>query len=130
MFIDASALVAILSEEEGAKALSTRIELAEKPFTSPIAVFETISALLRKKQERFETIAADLRAFLEGASIDVMPIANHLGFEAAEVQTRFGKRSGHPARLNLGDCFAYAIAKQHGVPLLYKGDDFSQTDLA
>ena len=43
---------------------------------------------------------------------------------------RFGKGSGHPARLNLGDCFAYAMAKQHGVPLLYKGDDFSQTDLA
>ena len=43
---------------------------------------------------------------------------------------RFGKGSGHPAQLNLGDCFAYAMAKQHGVPLLYKGDDFSQTDLA
>lgn len=42
---------------------------------------------------------------------------------------RFGKGSGHPAQLNLGDCFAYAIAKRHGIKLLYKGNDFSQTDL-
>jgi ribonuclease VapC len=50
---------------------------------------------------------------------------------AAEVgRLHFRKRSGHPARLNLGDCFAYAAAKQHGVALLYKGEDFAQTDLA
>lgn len=130
MFVDASALVAILSEEEDAKALSVRIELAKKPFTSAIAVFETISALLRKKQKHFDTIAADLRAFLESAGIEIIPIVDHVGFVAAEVRTRFGKGSGHPAGLNIGDCFAYAMAKHHGVPLLYKGDDFSQTDLA
>lgn len=130
MFIDASALVAILSEEDDAKALSIRLELAEKPFTSPIAIFETVSALLRKKQKPFDAIAADVGDFLDSAGIEVMPVAGHLGLVAAEVRTRFGKGFGHPARLNLGDCFAYAMAKQHGVPILYKGDDFSQTDLA
>ena len=49
---------------------------------------------------------------------------------ALEAHLRFGKGSGHPARLNMGDCFAYAMAKQHGVPLLYKGDGFAQTDVA
>lgn len=43
---------------------------------------------------------------------------------------RYGKGRGHPARLNMGDCFAYAMARQRGVPLLFKGDDFGQTDIA
>ncbi len=48
----------------------------------------------------------------------------------ADVHQRYGKGLGHPARLNMGDCFSYALAKKSGDPLLYKGDDFSHTDLA
>ena len=47
----------------------------------------------------------------------------------AEAFRKFGKGSGHPAKLNFGDCFAYALAKQLDAPLLYKGDDFAQTDV-
>ena len=65
-----------------------------------------------------------------GASIATLPIDRTRRHAALAAYARYGKGSGHPARLNLGDCFAYAMAKQHGVPLLYKGDDFSQTDLA
>jgi ribonuclease VapC len=48
---------------------------------------------------------------------------------AREAYRDFGKGSGHPARLNFGDCFAYALAAEKGEPLLFKGDDFSQTDI-
>ena len=73
---------------------------------------------------------AEVAEFLERAGIDVVPIDRVAGDIAIDAHARYGKGSGHPARLNLGDCFAYAMAKQHGVPLLYKGADFSQTDLA
>lgn len=51
------------------------------------------------------------------------------GREAISAFTRFGKGRGHPAQLNMGDCFAYACARTHNVPLLFVGDDFSRTDI-
>ena len=71
-----------------------------------------------------------VRGFLERARISVVAIEDAAATGALDAHARFGKTSMHPARLNMGDCFAYAMAKQHGVPLLYKGDDFAQTDLA
>ena len=59
-----------------------------------------------------------------------MPIGERENDGAFEAFHRYGKRSGHPARLNLGDCFAYACAKANDARLLYKGDDFARTDLA
>jgi ribonuclease VapC len=69
-------------------------------------------------------------AFLRDAVIEVASIGEGTSILSLDVFAKYGKGRGHPARLNFGDCFAYAMAKQHGVPLLYKGDDFSQTDLA
>ncbi len=59
----------------------------------------------------------------------IVPITAEIGRMAVEAFARFG-RGNHPARLNLGDCFAYACARNLGVPLLFKGTDFSQTDIA
>jgi ribonuclease VapC len=130
MFVDASALVAILAEEPEGEDLAARIEQAERLVTSPIAIFETLAALIRKKSRDIEDLRRDLQAFLRRARIEVLSISEEAGYAAADAHGKLGKRSGHPARLNMGDCFAYAMAKQHRVPLLYKGDDFSKTDLA
>ena len=69
-----------------------------------------------------------LDAFLEEAGIEIAPVTPSQARLAREAHRRFG-RGNHPARLNLGDCFAYALAKEAGEPLLYKGADFAQTDL-
>ncbi len=130
MFVDASVLVAVLSDEADGVALAERIGSLEHAITSPVAVFETVVAMARKSRLPARLVSQEVSAFLDDAQIIVAPIPQQAGSLAAEAHARYGKGSGHPARLNLGDCFAYAMAKQHGVPLLYKGDDFAQTDLA
>jgi ribonuclease VapC len=129
MFVDASALVAILLEENDAQQLSARMEAAARRITSPIAIYEAVLAVTRVHERLIEDAESRVEAFVHRAGITVEPIENATTSLALEAHARFGK-GRHPARLNLGDCFAYAMAKQHGVPLLYKGDDFSQTDLA
>jgi ribonuclease VapC len=64
------------------------------------------------------------------AQVIVEPVTQDQARLAREAYRDFGKGSGHPARLDLGDCFAYALAKATGEPILFKGDDFTHTDLA
>ena len=130
MFVDASALVAILKREPGQQELADRIDRAEAPFTSAIALVETVMSLAKQKSLSVEATHGDVALLIERAGLGVSAIDARTGELAIEAHARYGKGSGHPARLNLGDCFAYAMARQHGVPLLYKGDDFSRTDLA
>lgn len=73
---------------------------------------------------------ARVRRFLDSAKIGIESVGEDSVDMLAEAFVRYGKGSGHPAKLNLGDCFSYAIAKKAGVPLLYKGADFAQTDMA
>jgi len=68
-----------------------------------------------------------LHLHLGAESLD---LTHPIGIAALEAARTYGRAAGHPAALNLGDCFAYACAKAAGVPLLYKGSDFAQTDLA
>jgi ribonuclease VapC len=72
---------------------------------------------------RFEQLLAD-------AVIAIEPVTLAQARIAREAYRDFGKGSGHPARLNLGDCFAYALAKEKDEPLLFKGQDFAHTDIA
>ena len=130
MFVDASVLVAVLTLEPDASDLTRKIESSADLITSPIAVFETVASVARKGFLRPEETSRDVQAFLDEAGIRMVVVDGSSADEAIRAHARYGKGSGHPARLNLGDCFAYAMAKQHGVPLLYKGDDFSSTDLA
>jgi len=130
MFVDASVLVAILTLEPDAADLTSRVDATADLITSPVAIFETIASIARKGLLGPEDTARDVHAFLASAGIKTVVVDKLSGELAVAAHARYGKGSGHRARLNLGDCFAYAMAKQHGVPLLYKGDDFSQTDLA
>lgn len=129
MFVDASAIVAILTREPDADALADVLEGARAPITSPIAVFEAVLGLCRKRYASVEEAEADVHAFLSVATIRSVPITPEQAGAALSAYARYGKGRGHPAQLNLGDCFAYAVARNYQVPLLFKGDDFSKTDI-
>ena len=128
MMIDASAMVAILLREPDGKSLAAQIEAAKAPFTSPLAVYETIVALMRVKRLSAADAEAIVRGFLTAASVRVVMISDSMATAAAAAFDRFGK-GRHPAALNMGDCFAYACAKAYRAPLLFKGEDFGKTDI-
>jgi ribonuclease VapC len=130
MFVDASALLAILLQEPEADRLADAIEAAPSRSTSPIAIFEAVAGIMREKVVPRAVAEDHLRAVLETARIEIVPITDEIGRSALDAFDRYGKGRGHPAQLNMGDCFAYACAKTLRLPLLYKGNDFRQTDLA
>lgn len=129
MFVDASALIAIVTEEPEGRALAGRLERTGAAITSPIAVYEATLGIARKKQGGLKAARADIEMLLDLARIRLVPITTDDAGRALDAFARYGKGTGHPARLNMGDCFAYAVARNHGVPLLYKGEDFALTDL-
>lgn len=129
MFIDASALVAILLHESDADALLSRVEAADERVTSPVAVYETVLALMRERGLSRVVAEQQVRAFFAATGLRVTPITDEIGRAALDAFDRYGKGRGHPAQLNMGDCFAYGAAMALGVPLLFKGDDFAATAL-
>ncbi len=130
MFVDASAIVAMVTFEPDADRLADILERAQSPITSPIAIFEAALGIARKHPTNVENAEALVRRFLVQTGVRVVPISADAGFEALFAQARFGRGRGHPAKLNMGDCFAYAVAKTHDLPLLFKGNDFPHTDIA
>ncbi len=128
-FVDASAIVGLLLLEDGWRDLSKKLEQAESRYTSPLALWEAVNALVRVRAGDERDADASIENLLTGAEIIVVDITAQIGLEATAAFRRFGK-GRHPARLNMGDCFSYACAKAAGVPLLYVGDDFAKTDLA
>ncbi len=130
MFVDASALVAILAGEGDGRDLARRLDAAERRISSPIALFEAALAITRTHRRGVVDADLKIREFARRAGIVVEPIGAAVGVLALAAHERYGKGSGHPAQLSLGDCFAYAMARHHGVGLLYKGDEFARTDLA
>jgi len=129
MFVDASAIMAILTREREADAFAEAIEASSTALTSPIAVFEATIGLCRTRHASVEEAAADVEEFLRITGVRCVPISIEDGRAALAAFARYGKGRGHPARLNLGDCFAYAMARNQGLPLLFKGNDFSKTDI-
>ena len=127
MFVDASALVAIIAGEADAASLADRLDTAETRYTSPLALYETTLALLRLRDTSIPAVNELLDDFMTQFEFEVMVITPQIGRLAIEAFERYG-RGRHPARLNMGDCFAYACARSLGVPLLCKGDDFRRTD--
>ena len=128
MFVDASALVAIIADEQDGKSLAGRLDTAGLRYTSPLALYEATMALLRIRQTSIGAVSMLLNGFVTHSGIETIAITPEIGRLAVEAFARFG-RGRHPARLNMGDCFAYACARSRGVPLLCKGDDFAQTDI-
>lgn len=129
MFVDASALVAIIVRENGHEVLIDRLRTERKSITSGIAIAETVMAVARELSNSVQAADDLVRDLASASAIDVVPIGAAETAAAIAAYARFGKGRGHPARLNLGDCFAYACAKVHDVPLLFVGNDFPQTDV-
>ena len=129
MFVDASAMVAILTAEPERGSLMLALSGAKAPITSPITVFETVTAVARKKKQSIADSEAQVREFLQISRVRTVPLGESDGLGAVAAYARYGKGRGHPAQLNMGDCFAYACARTHDVPLLFVGEDFSKTDV-
>jgi ribonuclease VapC len=126
MIVDTSALLAIFLAEPERKRFLDAITKAETRCISAVNVLETGIVL---EARRGEAAGREFDLFLHQAQFEVVPTDSEQ-VEIARVAWRKYGRGRHPAGLNFGDCFAYALAKVMDEPILFKGDDFAQTDLA
>ncbi len=123
--IDTSALFAILAEEAEAEAFSLVIDAAPSASCAATVYVELgIAASLRYRRP----MQAVVDGLLASLGVETAPVDAGLAAQALAAHAAFGKGQ-HPAALNLGDCFSYALAKSRGAPLLFKGDDFARTDI-
>ena len=122
-------VVAILSGEADAADFARRIEEAPANMTSALVVLEAVMRLSTKLAIEPMEVEAAVSAFMGEAGIEIVPIGGMAAKLAVQAFSDYGKGRGHAAQLNLADCLSYACAKEHGVQLLYKGNDFSHTDL-
>jgi ribonuclease VapC len=128
LFVDASAIVAITMEETGFEPRALRLSVAWTTSTSPIGFYEAVTAIARIRAIDPEIAKIDLLESLKSLGITIVPMPTDIGEAAIDAHRRFGK-GRHPASLNMGDCFAYACALRLDLPLLYKGNDFSLTNI-
>lgn len=125
MVIDTSALMAILADEPERETFVNALEQADVR-TISAATFVEISIVLEARHGAEGVRQLDL--FLDRAGIEIVPVSEEHALEARRAFGRFGK-GRHEAGLNFGDCFSYALAIISGDALLFKGDDFSRTDV-
>jgi ribonuclease VapC len=127
MIVDTSALIAILRDEREAAACAQAIEAASDRRMSAANFVEAAIVIDGSRDpvagRRFDDLVKEAQLVIEAVTELQARIAR-------EAYRDFGPGSGHPARLNIGDCFAYALARVTGEPLLFKGNDFSHTDIA
>ena len=128
MFVDASAWVAILADEPEASLIEERLLEADDVMVSPVVVWETVRAVAKIIQVKPVRAAELTRSYMAKMNARAVSIGALEETIALEAHARFGK-GVHPAKLNMGDCFAYACARTHDAPLLYKGGDFALTDI-
>ena len=126
MVIDTSALLAILQDEPERRSFNEAIEAAESRVMS-VANYGEVSIVIESRYGA-EGLR-ELDRFVDHAGIELVGVDVGQGKIARDAFSRFGK-GRHPAALNFGDCFAYALARILAQPLLFKGDDFVKTDLA
>jgi ribonuclease VapC len=120
--VDASALMAILQREAGFEACMEALEAEREILISAGTLAEALVVAGRRG------VDGEMTALVEDLGFTVAPLTASGARRAARAYARWGK-GVHPAGLNLGDCFAYALAEEQGCPLLYVGDDFSRTDI-
>ena len=128
IFADASALIAIIAGEAGADELADRLEADPVRLCSSLSVWETVVGLCRSYVFSIPSARAHVERFLTTGHLQFVNIDEAEFHIAADAYAHFGK-ARHPAALNMGDCFAYACAKSNKAKLLFKGNDFSKTDI-
>ena len=124
MVVDTSVIVAIALREPSAAALLASILSAPSRELSIVSYVEAATVLTPRG-----VTPARLDALVKELDLTLVPVDEAQGREAVRARIAFGKGSGHPAQLNFGDTFTYALAKTRGAPLLFVGEDFSRTDL-
>ena len=126
MVVDTSALIAIMDDEPERRRFNELIEAAPATYVSAASLLETRVVLFARSGD---SAVLALDAFLLKSGMTVMEVSPRIADLAFTAYRRYGKGTGNRASLNYGDCFAYALAKHLSAPLLFKGDDFAQTDL-
>lgn len=126
MIVDASALIAILRNEKDALTYAQAIEATSRRRMSAINFVEAAVIIDAQKDPIASRCFDD---FCRESELVIEPVTEKQAQIAREAYRDFGKNSGHPAKLNFGDCFAYALAKTMSEPLLFKGNDFTHTDV-
>ena len=127
MIIDTSAIIAILRAEPKAALCAEAIEEAT---TRRISAANFVEAAAVIDASRDPIASRRFDELIKEAEMIIEPVTERQARIAREAYRDFGKGSGHPAMLNFGDCFAYALAKETREPLLFKGVDFAKTDVA
>jgi len=125
VIVDSSAVLAILFDEPDAKRHAAAIMAA---YPCRMSVANVLEAAIALERRGGESAAQELDTLLERAEIELVPVTVEHLEAARRAWRRFGK-GNHRAALNFGDCFAYALARTTGEPLLFKGHDFAQTDV-
>ena len=128
MFLDASAIVAILLKETDWESLASKVDPDRQNITSALSRYEAVLGVVRSKSCEIEAAKILVEQFLDQAKALIISIDDQIGVKALNAFSRFG-RGRHKAALNMGDCFSYACAKAHRAPLLFKGNDFIHTDI-
>jgi ribonuclease VapC len=125
VIVDSSALIAILTGEPDAEELNDVLSGASRP---TLSVANYLEAAIVLDRHRSPGPGEKLDRYLAVAAIELAEVTESQVRIARAAYRNFGKGSGHPAGLNFGDCFAYALAVERDEPLLYTGDDFKHTD--
>jgi len=120
--VDTSALMAIVLDEPEADACIAALEAEDELVISAGTVAEALIVAARRN------VGEELASVIDGLGFEVVAVASASARRIAQAYERWGMGID-PAALNFGDCFAYAVAREHGCPLLYVGDDFSKTDV-
>jgi ribonuclease VapC len=126
LILDASALISILRQESDAASFAKAIEKAAVRRISAVNYAEVAVVI---DSEKNPIASHRLDELLRRANIEVVSVTPDQAILAREAYRSFGRGSGHPARLNFGDCFAYALAVASGEPLLFKGDEFTKAGI-
>jgi len=126
MIVDTSALIAMLTNEEDGEALS---QVLDEPGTIRMSAASYLETSIMIDAHRDAALSAQFDDMILDSEIMIEPVTAEQARIARQAYRDFGKGSGHPAKLNFGDCFSYALAREKREPILFKGDDFVHTNL-
>jgi len=126
MIVDASAIVAVVRREPDRERLLTALSTSQRNIMSAANYLE---AAIVVDGSRDPALSRYFEDFLGAAEMMIESVTERQAQIAREAYRDYGRGSGHPARLNFGDCFAYALARDRQEPLLFKGEDFHHTDI-
>lgn len=122
-------MVAMMTNEPDSPAITQRFGEADEILYSAMSLWETARAVATKRDVSISLAIEETESFIDDFGLRLVTIGADEARAAVDAHRRYGK-SIHSANLNMGDCFAYACAKTNNAMLLYKGNDFAQTDLA